>query len=206
MNKTVLFAILEQYADWEYAFLATALKGPIMDKHSPYEVKTLSASGAPLKSIGGFTTLPDYSIATAPQDYAALILIGGTAWRGEEAKQLAPLAQQAYRDGKVLGAICDATVFLGMQGLLNEKAHTSNTLEGLSEAAQGSYTGQANYRQQQAVRDGKLITANGTAYLEFTREVLAALDAYPADYIESNYQYFKQGYIEFVKSMQGTPE
>jgi len=53
------------------------------------------------------------------------------------------------------------------------------------------------------VRDGNLITANGTGYLEFTREVLTALDAYPADYIENNYQFFKLGYIEFLKSMNG---
>ena len=37
-------------------------------------------------------------------------------WRMEEAKKLVPTIEKAYADGKVIGAICDATVFLGMNG------------------------------------------------------------------------------------------
>ena len=201
MKENVLFVILDQYADWEYSFLACALQGSIQDKTSPYEVKTLSLSRNPVRSIGAFTTIPDYDLETVPPDYAGVILIGGLSWRTEEAKKLAPLVQKAYSEGKVVAAICDATVFLGMNGFLNDKKHTSNSLEDLMKGAQASYTNKENYQNEQAVRDGNLITANGTAYLEFTREVLYALDAYPADYIENNYRYFKLGLVEFVKSM-----
>lgn len=201
MKKTVLFVILEQYADWEYSFLATALQDRIQDKTSPYEVKTLSTSQTPIQSIGGFTTLPDYCVEYYPADFAALILVGGMSWRTEEAKRVAPILNQAYSDGKVVGAICDATVFLGMHGLLNNKKHTSNTLDDLMEAAQDAYTGKENYQNEQAVRDGNLITANGTAHLEFTKEVLTALDAYPAEYIEENYQFYKLGFIEILKGI-----
>ena len=201
MKEKVLFVILEQYADWEYSFLACALQDRIQDKTSNYEVKTVSLSKDPIKSIGGFTTIPDYGIEDMPRDCAALVLVGGMSWRTEEAKKLVPVVKRAYTDGKIVGAICDATVFLGMNGLLNEKKHTSNTLEDLSSAAQENYTGSGNYLPQQAVRDGNLITANGTAYLEFTREILTALEAYPADYIAANYNYFKLGYYEFLKTM-----
>jgi len=198
MKEKVLFVILEQYADWEYSFLATALQGRIKDKTSNFEVKTLSLNKNPVKSIGGFTTIPDYSIEDYP-DYAALILIGGMSWRTEEAKNVVPIMKQALSDGKVVGAICDATVFLGMNGVLNDKKHTSNTLDDLVESAQNSYTGKENYINEQTVRDGKLITANGTAYLEFTREVLYALEAYPVEYIEENYKFFRLGFIEMLK-------
>jgi putative intracellular protease/amidase len=201
MKDKVLFLILEQYADWEYSFLAAALQGKIKDKTSPYEVKTLSLSKNQIKSIGGFTTIPDYGIEDIPTEYAGIILIGGMSWRTEDATKLVPIVKKAYVDGKIVGAICDATVFLGMNGLLNEKKHTSNTLDDLTSATQGSYTGKENYLVEQVVRDGNLITANGTAYLEFAREALNALNAYPADYIEENYQFFKLGYIEFLKSM-----
>jgi len=203
MKEKVLFIILEQYADWEYSFLACALQGRIQDKVSPYEVKTVSLNRNPIKSIGGFTTVPDYGIEDIPSDYAGVILIGGMSWRTEEAKKIAPIVKKAYSDGKIVGAICDATVFLGMNGLLNDKEHTSNTLEDLMTAAQDNYIGKEHYQNEQAVRDGHLITANGTGYLEFTREVLTALNAYPPDYIESNYQYFKLGYIEFLKNIKG---
>ena len=201
MKKQVLFVLLDQFADYEYPFLATALQNRIQEKTSPYEVKAISINKNPVKSIGGFTVLPDYAVEDCPANYAGLVLIGGYTWRTEEAKQIVPLLKQAFSDGKVIGAICDATVFLGMNGLLNEKNHTSNTLETLIEAAGENYTGKDNYKNEQAVRDGTLITANGTAYLEFTKEVLTALDAYPIDYIENNYQFFKLGFIEFMKNM-----
>ena len=201
MKKLVLFVILDQFADYEPCFLATALQGRIMDKTSVYEVKTVSVSKAPVKTIGGFTVLPDYSIEDYPTDLAALILIGGNSWRAEEAKKIAPLLNQAFADGKVVGAICDMAVFLGMNGYLNGRKHTSNTLENLIERAKGPYLGKDDYVNEQAVRDGNLVTANGTAGLEFTREVLAALDVYPADYIESNYRFFKLGFIEVMKNM-----
>ena len=44
MKEKVLFVILEQYADWEYSFLACALQDRIQDKTSKYEVNTVSLS------------------------------------------------------------------------------------------------------------------------------------------------------------------
>ena len=202
MKKKILFVILEQYADWEYSFLATALHDRIEDKTSPYEVKTLSLNRSPVKSLGGFTTVPDCGIEDMPADYAGVVLIGGKSWRTEEARELAPIVKKAYADGKIVGAICDASVFLGMHGLLNEKKHTSNALEDLASAAKESYTGHKNYIAEQAVRDGNLVTANGSAYLEFTRESLAALNAYPAEYIENSFRFFKNGYIEYMKHVK----
>lgn len=200
MKKQVMFVILEQFADYEYPFLAAALNGNVQDKDSPYEVKTLSLGKNPVRSIGGFTVLPDYSVDDCPADYAAIILIGGNTWRTEEARTVAPLLHRATDEDKVVAAICDATVFLGMNGLLNGRLHTSNSLESLLEGASDSYTGQQLYKAEQAVRDDKLVTANGTAHMEFAREVLAALDAYPAEYIDSFYDYYKLGYMEMIKA------
>ena len=98
MKKPVLFVLLDEFADWEPAFLTTALQGHILDKTSPYEVKTLSVNKNPVKSIGGFTVSPDYSVADYPQDYVGLVLVGGNSWRTEEAKALAPLLEQAMTD------------------------------------------------------------------------------------------------------------
>ena len=201
MKKQVLFVILDHYADWECSFLAAALLGGIGNKTSHFEVKTLSLSRNPVKSIGGFTTLPDYGIDDFPADFAGLVLVGGLSWRTEEAKQLVPLVKRALLDRKTVGAICDATVFLGVNGLLNDKCHTSNTLEDLKYAAKENYTNSENFLHAQAARDGNLVTANGTAYLEFAKELMLALNAYPNAYVESNYQFFKQGYIEIMKTM-----
>lgn len=109
------------------------------------------------------------------------------------------LVRKAQEKDVVIGAICDATVFLGMNGMLNDAPHTSNYLHDLKDAAAENYTAESLYLEQQSVREGKLITANGSAYLDFGKEVLYALDSAPAEEIEEWYSFFKLGYHEFIK-------
>ena len=78
MKKTILFVILQQYADWEAAYLSSAIS---MLSQGEYEIKTVSLSKEPVQSIGGFKVLPDYDVASVPINYEALILIGGMTWR-----------------------------------------------------------------------------------------------------------------------------
>ncbi len=193
LKKTIIFIIIEPYADWEYAFLATALQDRISDRNSGYQVKTMSVTKKQVRSIGGCTTIPDFSLNIIPQNFADIVLVGGYAWRTEQAGCIFPFVNRAYRDGKIIGAICDATVFLGMNGMLNERKHTSNSMDELVKTAGEIYTGRDLYTCKQAVRDGNLITANGTGYLEFTKEYLYALGAYPNDYIEEYYRLYKKG-------------
>lgn len=198
--QEVLFVVLEEYADWEAAAIAAALNEDPEQGEKKFTVKTVSLDGKPVTSIGGFKVLPDYSVDTAPDDFAGLILIGGNSWRNEESRKVISLVDKAQAKNAVVGAICDATVFLGMNGKLNKSRHTSNHLAELKEAAGSNYTAEASYQEQQAVRDGKLITANGSAYLDFGREVLYALNAAPNEEIEEWYSFFKLGYHEFIKT------
>lgn len=56
MKKTILFMILQQYADWEAAYIAFAIS---MLGQGQFEIKTISLSKEPVESIGGFWMLPD---------------------------------------------------------------------------------------------------------------------------------------------------
>lgn len=201
--QEILFVVLEQYADWEAAAIAAALNEDPEQGDKKYIVKTVSLDGQPVTSIGGFKVLPDYSVDTAPEEFAGLILIGGNSWRKEESRKVLELVEKAQQKDVVVGAICDATVFMGMNGKLNSAQHTSNKLGSLKEAAGSNYTAERHYQEQQAVRDGKLITANGSAYLEFGKEILYALNAAPEEEIEEWYSFFKKGYYEFVKEKSG---
>ena len=102
MAKTVLFGLLAPYADWEAAYLASALN---MLAPGAFAVRTVSVSREPVASIGGFQVMPDFDAASVPDDYAALALIGGMGWRGEAARGFLPLAEDCFRQGKVLGGI-----------------------------------------------------------------------------------------------------
>ena len=97
MKKTVLFVILDNYSDREYPLLADALQFGIEDKKSQYEVKTLSATKQAVRSIGGFTTIPDYCLEDVPSDYEGVVLIGGYSWGTDEARQFVPFVEEAYK-------------------------------------------------------------------------------------------------------------
>lgn len=191
MKKTILFVILEQYADWEAAYLSSAIN---MLGQGNYEIKTVSLNKEPVESIGGFHAIPDYDIQSIPANYEALILIGGMTWRNENAKQIEPLVKNCFNNNKVLGGICDASAFLGTVGVLNNVNHTSNDLNDLKTWAGNAYTGEKHYIAKQAVSDKNIITANGTAALEFAKEIMLTLKIASDDKITEWYNFHKLGY------------
>ena len=190
IKKLVLFAILDKYSDWEVAYLSSLILYLGQEK---YCIKTVSLTKESIKSLGGFTVLPDYDIESVPTDFEGLILVGGMSWRIKDANKIKPLIQIALDKKKILGAICDASVFLGTMGILNNVKHTSNDLNDLKQWAGQLYTGEKNYIMEQAVRDENIITANGTAALEFAREVLIALNVTTEKSIEEWYNFHKLG-------------
>lgn len=197
MKKTILVFLLSDFADWEAGYLTAELNS---DKESnPYCIKTVGVSGEAVHSIGGLTVLPDYSLESLPDDYEALILIGGTSWRQPVAEQVVPLVKITLQNKKLVAGICDASAFLAKHGFLNSVKHTSNSLKDLKKYAANEYTNAQNYLNEPAVADGKIITANGTATLEFARLVLTKLHLDSEQEIKMWYDFYKLGAIEAAK-------
>ena len=194
-KKEVIFVLLNEFADWEGAYISTCLNiGVKPGSPIKYTVKTLSISKDLVRSIGGFNVLPDYGINDMPEDYAGLVLIGGTNWFSPEAGQIVPLVEKAIQEKKLVAGICNASVFLGMYGFLNEVKHTSNGLDYIKQYAGEKYTGEAHYINKQAVQDENIVTATGTAPLEFCREILYVLEADTPEIIEESYQFYAGGF------------
>lgn len=192
--KTVLFVLLDQFADWEAAFLAPALRNGMMPGHpGSYRIAYAAPEAKPVRSLGGLTVVPDRDTDSLPEDCAGLILIGGLSWQSEAAEGIVPLVEEALARKIVVGAICNGASFLAAHGFLNEVRHTGNTVEMLKEWGGANYTGEARYEERQSVRDGRIVTANGTGQLEFTRECLTALEADTPEAIASSYAWTKQG-------------
>ena len=106
---------------------------------------------------------------------------------------MVPLVEQALARQIVVGAICDASAFLGAHGFLNDVDHTSNGLAYLQNRAGSAYGGAARYRNVPSVRDGNLVTANGVGFVDFTCNMLAALNATQAGEIEAMRAAFTSG-------------
>jgi putative intracellular protease/amidase len=103
----------------------------------------------------------------------AVIVCGGTIWQTPAAPDLSPLFAAVAREGKLLGLICDATVAAAKAGILDDAQHTSNGagyLDATRYAGAGRYVDTAG-----AVRDGRIVTAPGTAPVRFMGEILAGL-------------------------------
>lgn len=197
MENEVIFVLLDDFADWEGAFLAPALRCGVMPgSETRYAVKYLTPDGAPVRSLGGMVVTPDYDASALPEACAGLILIGGMGWQSPAAERVAPLVAQAVDRGLPVGGICNAASFLAAHGFLNAVRHTGNTVEMLREWGGANYTGEALFEERQAVRDGRIVTANGTGYLEFTRECLLALEADTQERIAASYAFNKNGFYQ----------
>lgn len=135
MKNEVLYILLPNYAAHEAVYLSQAIASEEYGmKESPkYVNRVVAPTMTPVESIGGFKTLPDYSFETIPNDYAALVLIGGFGWGTPEAELVAPIVRQAIENGKIVGAICNGASFMAKHGFLNAVKHTGNGLEQLKQ-------------------------------------------------------------------------
>lgn len=204
MKNEILYLLLNNYADHEAAFLASAIT---CDKHGikenpKYVNKIVSPTLDVVHSCGGFHTLPDYSFETMPNDYAALVLIGGYGWlNNEETSKVVPIVHHAIKKGIIVGAICNAASFLAKHGFLNNIKHTGNGLEQLQLWGKENYTNAKGYINKQAVSDNRIVTANGTGYLEFAKELLLLLENDTPEQIDMFYHFNKLGLVKIMQTM-----
>ncbi|GMQ72997.1 type 1 glutamine amidotransferase family protein [Tetragenococcus halophilus] len=161
--KQALFLLLDEFADWEGAYLSSTL-----NQSEFWTVKTISVEKK-VVSLGGFSVLLDYVIGSEPKDYDLLVMIGANSW-GNSSAELLKFVEEAFNKGIVIAAICGAVDYLAKNGFLNDHKHTGNFVDSWKNYE--FYTSADNYLKKQAVKDGQLVTANGTAPLEFTELVL----------------------------------
>lgn len=196
MNNEILYILLPDYAAHEAVYLSEVIASDELAlKESPkYVNKVVAPTLEPVKSIGGFRTLPDYSFDTMPDDYAALVLIGGFGWSRPVAEQVVPIVKQAIEKGKIVGSICNAASFMAKHGFLNTVKHTGNGLEQLKLWGSENYTNPDGYVHAQSVSDKNIVTANGSGTLEFAKELLLLLENDTPERVEMYYQFNKQGF------------
>lgn len=196
MNSEILYVLLPDYAAHEIVYLSQAIASDeyALKEHPKYINKMVAPTMESIKSIGGFRTLPDYSFDTMPDDYAALVLIGGFGWNTPVAERVVPIVRQAIESGKIVGAICNGASFMAKCGFLNTVKHTGNGPEQLKLWGGDNYTNPAVYVHAQAVSDKNIVTANGSATLEFAKELLVLLENDTPERIEMYYLFNKQGF------------
>ena len=129
--KKIVFLILDEFADWETAFLASALNEKNITQN--YSVSYASTDKDVKVSMGNLKMLPDMTLEEITEDNTdGLILIGGKTWRNQSFETNYTIIELVKKfknnPNKVVGAICDAAYFLATNGLLNDCKHTVNNL------------------------------------------------------------------------------
>jgi putative intracellular protease/amidase len=173
MKKEVLILITDNYADWEIGYIAPLLNNPSRS----HMIKTVSIEEKTIISQGGLKVIPDYTIGNLPEKFEMLILVGGTFWSEKRFRlpQVKMVIDYCIENDIVIAAICDGATFLAENGYLDSVPHTGNSLQHLKANAP-RYKGESYFKEEQCVACKSIVTANGTATLEFSREILKLLD------------------------------
>lgn len=175
-DKAVHLLVVDGFADWEPAHAVAELR-----RHGQYRVESVGLTRSPVCSMGGLTILPSMAISDVhPSDVAVFILPGGDRWEQAPVEPaLETLLLELDAADVPLAAICAATLAISRMGLLRGRRHTSNGLDYLRSHVPG-YAEADNYVDEPAVRDRKLITANGLGDVEFARELFEELEVLSA--------------------------
>lgn len=161
--KTALFVLLDQYADWEAAYLLSML-----NQRDDWQIQT--ASNLPqVRSIGGLQTTIDLNFSEIDRMYHLLVLVGGNSWDIQN-QELHRIIEKQLAHHLPVAGICGAVDYLAFYGFLEGYKHTGNSPI-LWQDFQ-NYRSPENFVERQAVSDRNLVTANGTAALDFTEFVL----------------------------------
>ena len=167
MTRVVAF-FQPGWADWEAGSVLALLR-----EHYAASVVIATPDGKPQTSIGGVRAAADAGFADIGASDADIFLaIGSEAWPQFRDQRFFDLLRGSLDDGRIVGAICAATVAAARSVLLAGRRHTSNGPAWLARYAP-DYPGQASYVDSpRAICDGRLVSAPGTAPGTFASEVL----------------------------------
>lgn len=167
-SKKVVFIIASSdFRDEEYN-----IPKEILEKENVKVITASSLTGEITGMLGGKATAEILYTEVNPDDYDAIVFIGGSGaseyWNDPAAHKI---ARDCVEKGRILAAICIAPVTLANAGLLAGKQATVFQTEASKLKAAG-----ATYTGKDIEVDGKIITAAGPlAAQQFGNEILKAI-------------------------------
>lgn len=168
MGKILVF-LFDEMTDYEIT-LAIHLLGADAGK----EIITISYEDSVIRSRCGLQYKSSRLVRDViDEDVEGLILCGG--WYGDIRSELLQLIRNMHEKKRLLAAICGAgTVFLAKAGVLDSLAYTTPAVEWTQEHQEvfgDDPFPRENLVRQTVVRDANVITAQGTAFIDFAIEV-----------------------------------
>lgn len=136
------------------------------------EIINIAENRGSVKSLSGATYTPDMTISEALEmdEVEGLIITGGK--NDNHPEVLTELINKMDKDKKLLAAICRGPSFLARAGVLTDRKYTTTYSEKLvEELGVKDPFNRSNFQKTFVVRDGHIITAKGTAFVDFSMEI-----------------------------------
>lgn len=169
MSKILVF-IFDEMTDYEITFISH-----LLGADAGKEIITIAYEDKMIKGRSGFLYKPSRLVDDVlDEEVEGLIITGG--WYGQTKPELMKLINNLNSKGKLIGAICGAgTVFLAKAGILNNVKYTTPIVEWTQKHIE-IYGNEdpfprENFVSERVVRDRNIITAQGTAFIDFAIEI-----------------------------------
>jgi transcriptional regulator GlxA family with amidase domain len=211
MSSVIYIYVLDTLAEWEIGYILQAVSLQNMMQEVKFTVKAVGRTKRAVKTSGGLTLIPDCSMEDLwneeirGEEITAILLPGADTWKADENKLMLDKISTYLEKGVLVGAICGATLALADLGILNNRYHTSNSLEYLSSFSE-NYEGKLFYKDELSVIDQNLITASSAGGLLWAKHILEYLGIYSSETTEAWYNYFLSGkpkyYMQMVDSLR----
>ena len=208
MPKAAYVYVQDTLSDWEPGYAMAELNSGryFKNKGERIPVMTVGVTSDPVSTAGGVTITPNATLdAVTPDSSVMFMLLGADNWNDPKHQPVMDKTRELLEAGANVAAICGATGALANAGLLDDRPHTSNAPEYLKMVAP-NYQGEAYFRQERALLDGNLITANSASPLEYARLIIEKLDVFSPEVLDAWYRYFHTGNPEyFFALLQALP-
>ncbi len=203
ITTPVHVAVFDTLADSEIGYAIAHIRRDQWQREpGRYRIVTVGPTREPVTTMGGLRITPDIALAELrPAGSAMLILAGGDRWGEESMAGFRAAARRFLAAGVPVAAICGATFGLALEGLLDDRAHTSNAAEYL---AYSGYAGGDRFVAEPAVTDGDLITASSVAPAHFAQAIFGRLGLYEPEVAASWFKLYAErdpaGYFELMSA------
>ncbi len=168
--KKILVYIYDNMATFEIALL-TQLLASVQDM----QVIIAADEVRFIKDMPGFSIMPQVDLKSVDiKQLDGMIIPGG--WLAHLDEQLIRLIRDLNEEKKLVAAICAAPWILAKAGILEGRKYTTSIAEWTDEARKLFKTEdpfpREGYVNSRVVRDDNIITAQGSAFVDFTIEVI----------------------------------
>jgi putative intracellular protease/amidase len=183
--------VFDGFADWEPSLAVAGL-----NQFTDFNVKTVAVEKKIVRSMGNVAVMPDLTLDDLDMNRVDLLLLpGGTLWEKGGNLEIKFLLDQVIKMGKTVAAICGATSFLAQHGYLDSIRHTSNNLEYYLLQVAPDYQGAEWYVDDPVVVDQNIITAKGTAMVEFAEAIFKQVNVMHDERLRFWFNFFLNAHL-----------